>query len=146
MSLQKIISGKNKVQILDSGFRMQWNRGPQGPNQTTYFTCVEKGCKATLATMGALDSDLTLKYHRLAQHTHRADPSSNIVSATLHEFRDEIKTNPDQPVKRLFEELTTKAMETVIGTPDKLDLAKKLPTFRSGMSYAYNDTYLHHQK
>ena len=47
---------------------MRFVRGPLGPQRTAYFVCVMKGCKATLATMGELDSDLTLKYHRLTQH------------------------------------------------------------------------------
>ena len=82
MEFEKIMSGKNKVQIIDKGFRMQWNNGPKGPLKTTYFSCVEKGCKATLATMGDLDSDLTLKYHRLEQHNHRSDNATMLVSKT----------------------------------------------------------------
>ena len=133
MEFEKIISGKNKVQIIDKGFRMQWNNGPKGPLKTTYFSCVEKGCKATLATMGDLDSDLTLKYHRLEQHNHRSDNATMLVSKTLHHFRDDMKTNPDQPVKQLFENLTTQALDSMDNTPQKLDLAKKLPNFRQGM-------------
>ena len=139
MEFQKIISGKNKTQIIHRGFRMNWNRGPQGPLLSTYFTCVAKGCKATLATSGELDSDLALKYHRLEQHNHAADVSSMIVSSTLHKFRSEMKTNPDQPVKQLFETLTTKALDEIDDTPKKLDLAKKFPVFRSGMLQALID-------
>ena len=133
MDFQKIKSGKEKTQILHAGYCMAWNRGPQGPNQTTYFTCVAKGCRATLATLGDLEGDLTLKYHRLHAHNHRADASANIVSATLHEFRDEMNANPEQVAKQLFEEVTQKALDSVAATPEKFDLAKKLPTFRSGM-------------
>ena len=115
---------------------MQWNHGPKGPLKTTYFTCVEKSCKATLATLGHLDSDLTLKYHRIEQHNHRADNSSMVVSKTLHHFRDDMKKNPDQPVKQLFENLTTQALDAMESTPQKLDLAKKLPSFRQGMPQA----------
>ena len=66
-------------------------------------------------------------------HNHRADISQNIVSAALHEFRDEVKTNPDRPIKQLFEEISTKALDSVEGTPNKLDLAKKMPVYRKGM-------------
>ena len=89
-----------------------------------------------MATFGDLHGELTMKYHHHEQHNHRADVSKNIVSATLHEFRDEVKSNPDRPVKQLFEEISTKALDSVSGTPSKLDLAKKLPTFRKGMSQA----------
>ena len=75
MEFQKILSGKEKVQILHLGFRLKRNKGPQGPNQTTYFKCVEKTCKATLATLGDLDGELSLKFHRHEQHNHRADVS-----------------------------------------------------------------------
>ena len=134
MEFQKIASGKNKTQILHLGYRFKWNQGPQGPNLTTYFVCVDKSCKATLATLGDLSGDLTLKYHRNHLHNNRADVSANIVSATLHEFRGGMDSNPDRPAKKLFENVTTKAMETVAANPDKLDLAKKLPTFRTGIS------------
>ena len=133
MEFQKILSGKEKVQILHLGFRMKWNKGPQGPNYTTYFKCVEKSCKATLATLGELSGELSLKFHHHEQHNHRADVSKNIVSATLHEFRGEVKSNPDRPVKQLLEDISTKVTSSVSGTPSKLDLAKKLPTFKKGM-------------
>ena len=93
MEFQKIKSGKNKVQILHRGFRTQWNRGPQGPMATTYFRCVVTGCNAMLATTGDLEGDLVLKYHRTEQHTHPPDISANIVSSSLHEFRDTVKIN-----------------------------------------------------
>ena len=137
MDFQKILSGKEKVQILHMGFRMKWNKGPQGPNKTSYFKCVEKSCKATMATLGELDGELTMKYHHHEQHNHRCDVSKNIVSATLHEFREEVKTNPDRPVKQLFEEISTKALDSVSGTPSKLDLAMKMPVYRKGMSQAF---------
>ena len=136
MEFQKILSGKNKVQILHLGYRMQWNKGPQGPANTTYFSCVEKGCKATLATTGSLDGELTIKYHRNDQHNHRSDAAKNIVAAAMSEFREEIDSNPDRPVKQLFETISTKAMESQSDTPSKLDLAKKLPTYRTGKSRA----------
>ena len=134
MEFKKITSGKNKPQILHLGYRMQWNRGPQGPNDTTYFKCVDKTCKATLATLGDINGELTLKFHRHEQHNHRADISANIVSETMHDFRREIVLNPERSAKQLFEDVTTKALESVSGTPGKLNLAKKLPTYRNGNS------------
>ena len=98
------------------------------------FLCVDIGCKATLATLGDLSGDLTLKFHFNHLHNHRADVPANIVSATLHEFRGEMDINPDRPAKKLFEDITTKAMEAAIATPDKLALATKLPTSRTGIS------------
>ena len=53
-----------------------------------------------MATLGPLEGDLTLKFHHFEVHSHRADVSQNIVSATLHEFRDEVKTNPDRLIGR----------------------------------------------
>ena len=90
MEFQKIISGRNKVQILHLGFRMQRNQGPQGPLNTTYFNCTTKNCKATLATLGNLDGDLALSYHRVEKHNHNPDVSANIVSSSLHKFRDHL--------------------------------------------------------
>ena len=95
MEFKKIISGRNKVQILHLGFRMQRNQGPQGPLKTTYFNCTTKKCKATLATFGDLDGDLTLNYHRVENHNHSPDVSANIVSSLLHQFRDHIRSNQD---------------------------------------------------
>ena len=132
MDLRIIRSGKNKVQILHRGFRFQWNRGPQGPNKTTYFSCVERTCKATLATCGELEGELALKYHRYEQHIHRPDPSSNLVAETMSTYRQEIEKNPDASAKQLFEDLSTKVLETAKDTPSKLDIAKKLPTYRKG--------------
>ena len=131
MEFQRIISGKNKVQILHDGYRMQINRGPQGPLKTTYFSCVMPNCKATLATIGELHGDLSLKYHRKEQHTHPPDVSKNIVSASLSEFREKVKANPDCSAKTVFEEVTTNALESV-DTPNKHDLAQKMPTYRTG--------------
>ena len=102
MEFKKILSGKSKAQILHLGFRFQWNRGPQGPARTTYFSCVEKNCKATLATTGELEGDLNLKYHRRHQHTHRPDPSANIVAETMSTFRKEVEAKPEQSVKQLL--------------------------------------------
>ena len=108
MNFKKIISGQNKVQILDRGFRMQRNKGPTGPLQTTYYDCVErcKGCKATLATMGDLDGDLSLKYHRIDQHNHRPDHSANIVSSSLADFRQTVKSNPGEILKQAIHEFS----------------------------------------
>ena len=39
---------------------MPFGNLPQGPTDTSYFLCVEKGCN-TLATTGTLDGELTLK-------------------------------------------------------------------------------------
>ena len=136
MEFQKIKSGKNKVQILHRGFRTQWNRGPQGPMATTYFRCVVTGCNAMLATTGDLEGDLVLKYHRTEQHTHPPDISANIVSFSLHEFRDTVKSNPDCSGKTTLEEITTGALAGV-ETPNKLDLARKLPTYRQVKDQAY---------
>ena len=138
MEFQKIISGKNKTQILHNGFRMQINRGPLGPQNTTYFSCVERQCKATLATLGDLDGELTLKYHREDKHTHSPDVSKNIVSASLSEFRGKVKANPDCSAKALFEEITTNVLESV-ATPNKFDLAQKLPTYRTGKCMHKNE-------
>ena len=132
MEIRTILSGKNKTQILHRGFRFQWNRGPQGPHKTTYFSCVERTCKATLATTGELDGELTLKYHRYEQHVHRPDPSSNLVAETMSTYRQEIDKNPEVSAKQLFEDLSSKALETAQDTPNKLDIARKLPTFRKG--------------
>ena len=91
MDFKKTVSGKGKIQMLDRGFCLQQNEGPIGPLKTTYFDCVEIQCKATLATMGDLDGDLSFKYHRLEQHTHRPDHSANIVSSSLSEFQETVK-------------------------------------------------------
>ena len=131
MEFQKIISGRNKVQILHQGFRMQRNRGPQGPLKTTYFNCTTKDCRATLSTLGDLDGDLTLNYHRVEKHNHMPDISANIVSSSLHKFRDHVRSNPDCSAKTVFEEITTAALDSV-ETPNKLDLAKKIPVYRAG--------------
>lgn len=132
MEFKKITSGKDKPQILHLGFRIKWNQGPKGPLNTTYFKCVKKDCKATLATCGDLNGDLTLKFHKDNLHNHRADVSANIVSETMHEFRQEIVANPERSAKMLFEEISSKALDSAVGTPNKLDLAKKLPTYRNG--------------
>ena len=132
MDFKKILSGKDKPQILHLGFRLQLNKGPKGPNNTSYFRCVNKDCKATLATLGPIEGDLTLKYHHHMLHNHRADVSGNIVSETMHEFRRDILQNPECSAKQLFENVSTKALESVSGTPNKLAVAKKLPTYRHG--------------
>ena len=135
MDFQKILSGKNKVQILHQGYRLQWNRGPQGPLDTTYFRCVVPRCNAMLATTGNLEGELCFKYHRIEHHTHPPDASANIVSSSLSNFRQTVKKNPDCSAKSVFEEITTNALDSV-ETPNKLDLARKLPTYRSGKSRA----------
>ena len=134
MDFQKIQSGKEKTQILHLGFRLMWNKGPQGPNKTSYFKCVDKSCKATMATLGDLNGDLSLKWHHHHVHNHRADVTQNVVSSTLNDFREEMNKNPDRAAKQLFEEVINSAMDTAVSTPDKLNLAKKLPTFRQGIS------------
>ena len=106
----------------------------------SYFICVEKNCKARLATEGDIHGpmeNLKLKYHRIENHTHRSDASANIVSETMSTIRQEASKNPDRPAKQLFEEMTTKAMQSVSSTPEKLDLAKKLPTFRNARGQIY---------
>ena len=134
MEFRMIKSGKNKTQILHKGYRLQWNKGPTGSFATTYFRCVVPGCNAMLATTG--EGDLALKYHREEQHTHLPDISANIVSASLYEFRDTVKKNPDCSAKTVFEDITTGALESV-DTPKKLDLARKLPTYRSVKDQGY---------
>ena len=49
---------------------MKIHRGPTEPQDITYFICVERHCKARLATLGKLDGKLSLKYHREERHTH----------------------------------------------------------------------------
>ena len=131
MAFKIITSAKNAKHVLIDGYRMKWNRGPQGPMDTTYFFCAEKSCKATLALVGDLEGDPEVKYHRIDKHNHPPDNSANIVSATLSEFRSTVSENPDCAAKTLFEDLKTAALDSV-ETPNKLDLAKKLPTYRTG--------------
>ena len=131
MEFKKIISGRNKVQILHQGFRMQRNQGPRGPHNLTYFNCTEPNCKAKLTTEGLLDGELKLKYHHVDQHTHPPDPSEMIVKASLSEFRARVKSNPECSAKNVFDEIANEALDSV-STPNKLDLAKKLPTYRTG--------------
>ena len=126
-----ILSGKEKIQILDNGFRLKHNKGPTGPNNTSYFTCVFPGCKARAATTGELAIDkLTLKYHHVHQHSHHADTSSNLVAEKLYQFRKEAKENPEKTAKSIYEKL---ASEVVIGvsTPDRPSVATSLPKFES---------------
>ena len=139
MDFKKINSSKNKPQILHKGFRMQWNQGPKGPFKTTYFKCVNKTCNATLATTGDLDGELSLKFHNIELHNHRADVSANIVSETMHQYRQNLVSNPESSAKMLFEDVSNKALESVDGTPQKLAVAKKLPTYRNG-KYQKNHT------
>ena len=110
-----------------------FNKGPQGPNNTRYFICTKRytdNCKATLATTGDLDENIVLKFHK-KEHNHPSDVSANIVSASLHQFRQTVKNNPDCSAKTVFEDIATEALESV-STPNKFDLAKKLPVYRSG--------------
>ena len=72
----------------------------------SYFKCVIKTCNARLATTGDVNGDLMLKYHHHDQHNHRADVSANIVSETMHEYREEIVKNPEGSAKQLFEDIT----------------------------------------
>ena len=87
-----------------------------------------------MATLGDLNGDLSLKWHHHHVHNHRADVTQNVVSSTLNDFREEMNKNPDRAAKQLFEEVINSAMDTAVSTPDKLNLAKKLPTFRQGIS------------
>ena len=133
MDFKTIRSGKDKVQILHSGYRMIWNRGPQGPQNITYFKCHRSDCKARLATTGLLSGQLSLRFHKTHLHTHSPDESSNIVAESLFNFRTQIKENPDIAAKSAYEEITTNALDAV-DTPNKFDLAKKIPTYRQGKS------------
>ena len=106
MEFKAILSGKEKIQILDHGFRLKHNKGPSGPYKTTYFTCVYPGCKARAATTGELALDkLTLKYHHIGQHSHHADASSNLVAEKLYQFRKEAKENPKKTAKSIYKKL-----------------------------------------
>ena len=70
MEFKLIQSGRDKIQILDQGFRLKRNKGPSGPYKTSYFVCEEPGCKARAETLGDLTlTDLSLKYHHFEQHT-----------------------------------------------------------------------------
>ena len=136
MELQKICSGKDKVQVLHLGYRMIWNKGPGGPDDTTYFKCHRRDCKARLATTGLLSGELTLKWHKDTLHIHPPDHSANIVSASLYKFRTQVKQNPEVSAKSVFEQIATDALEYV-ETPKKLDLATKLPTYRTIKDQGY---------
>lgn len=131
MDFKPIISGRSKIQILDKGFRLKLNKGPKGPMNTSYFTCVESGCKAKAATIGELTLEgLSLKFHRVEQHNHHSDVSKNIVADKLHEFRQRAIKNPDKTAKSVYDQLAAEAINSV-GTPDKPHLASRLPKFRS---------------
>ena len=131
MEFKAILSGKDKIQILDKGFRLKCNQLPKGPLKTSYFTCVTPGCKAKAATLGDLNvADLSLKYHRVDQHNHPADVSKNIVAEKLHQFRDNAKNNPDKTAKSVYERLTSEAFNSV-ASPDKQELAAALPKFHN---------------
>ena len=131
MEFTPIITGRDAIQILDQGFRLKHNKGPQGPFNTSYFTCVERGCKAKAATTGEYTVDgLTLKYHRIEQHNHRASVEKNIVSEKMHQFRENATANPDKTAKSVYERLAAEAMNSV-STPDKPQLAVQLPKFKS---------------
>ena len=127
MDFEVILSGKEKVQVLDNGFRLKWNKGPQGPHETSYFTCVTPGCRATAATLGPLEKDrLTLKYHRVEQHIHHADPHTNLSYKVQHQFRENAKSNPDSSAKANYERIQTEIFDS-IDSPSKEDLAAKMP-------------------
>ena len=70
------------------------------------------------------------EHHRIENHTPSPDFSANIVSSSLVKFRDTVKTNPECSAKTVFEEITTAALEAV-DSPNKLDLARKMPTYRT---------------
>ena len=122
--MEHICPGMDKIQILHLGYILIWNRGPQGPENTTYLKYHRSDCKARLATVGELSCEFTLKYHRDTLHTHPPDESDNIVSASLHDFRRQVKQNPEVSAKSVYEQIATGALESV-ETPKKLDLAKK---------------------
>ena len=129
MEFKLIQSGREKIQMLDQGFRLKHNKGPQGPLKTSYFVCVEPGCKARAATVGELTlTDLSLKYHHVEQHTHHSDPAKNIVSEQLYKFRENAKTNPDKTAKSVYEKIVADTINSV-DTPEKAELAQKMPKF-----------------
>ena len=131
MEFTPILSGRDKVQILDKGFRLKHNKGPQGPLKTSYFTCVEPRCKARAATIGDLTlTDLTLKYHHIEQHTHHADKTKNVVSEKLFQFRKNAKEQPDKTAKAVYQKLVADAINSV-DTPEKSELASKMPKFHA---------------
>ena len=131
MEFKLIQSGRDKIQILDQGFRLKRNKGPSGPYKTSYFVCVEPGCKARAATLGDLTvTDLSLKYHHVEQHNHHADPAKNIVSEKLYEFRENAKTNPDKSAKSVYEKIIADTINSV-DTPEKSEIAKKMPKFNA---------------
>ena len=131
MDLKLIKSGREKIQILHHGFRLKRDKGPKGPNKTTYWACVVVGCKGRAATSGELTlDDLSLKYHHLEQHNHHADEAQNLVSEKLYEFREQAKTNPDKTAKSVYEKIVRETMNSV-DTPEKANLAAKLPKFYS---------------
>ena len=106
MEFKKIVSGKDKPQILHLGFRMKWNQGPKGPLNTTYFKCVKRNFKATLATCRKLVGEFTLKFYKDNMHNDRTDESANIVLETMPQFRRGIVANPECLAKQHFEEVS----------------------------------------
>ena len=106
MDFKLILSGRDKVQILHQGFRLKRNKGPNGPNKTTYWACVQVGCNARAATLGEINmTDLSLKYHYIEQHSHHADKAKNLVSEKLYEFRENAKKNPDKTAKSAYDKI-----------------------------------------
>jgi hypothetical protein len=115
MEQVKIIkSAQGKPQIINNGFLLVKNRGPHGPYDTTYFSCLwtdpntNAKCKATAATLGSLDGDTAdLKFHRLNRHIHEPDETSCSVRSAMAEFRESARNNVDLGVKQVYEDLTT---------------------------------------
>ena len=129
MDFQVILSGKEKIQILHRGFRLRLQKGPVGPKNSSYYVCVERGCKARAGAVGELTKEnLSLTYHHVEQHNHHADESKNVVAEKLYLFRKEAKEKPDKTAKSIYEKLVSEAINAV-STPDKNALAVQLPKF-----------------
>lgn len=131
MDFKLILSGRDKAQILHQGFRLKRNKGPNGPNKTTYWACVQVGCNARAATLGEINmTDLSLKYHYTEQHSHHADEAKNLVAEKLYEFRENAKKNPDKTAKSAYDKIVRDTVNS-IDTPEKIDFASKLPKFKT---------------
>jgi hypothetical protein len=128
MNFKLIKSRKEKPQILHSGYRLTWNKGPKGEHASSYFKCVN--CTATAGTTGPLeDGQVLLKFHNVAKHTCQQDVSSVLAAETMANFRTKAKTCPDKPAKVAFEEIATEVLNSA-STPNKEDLAQKLSTYQ----------------
>ena len=132
MEFQKIFSGKGVPQILHLGYRLKHNtrRKGQRKGEINYFDCVNRDCYATLGTLGDADGDLTLSFHKHDQHNHAPNVAANIVAATLSEFRETLRLNPNLQNRQLFEEIRSKAIDSVDESFRK-DLETKMPAFNT---------------